>query len=272
MKSLSLTLLLSALASPALAQDLVPQTFRINDLKTNGDACPQGSTTINISEDKEAFTVNFSQFYVQKGPGAEPGDKRKFCRAVFDTEQDANWEYAVLAVNVRGFVQLDDKVVATQELQFGTRGIEYTAQKQFWGPTVEDYVHGEQIAFGNGRWSGCKPKAADRVKDFVVKSTASLTGGGKNASGLMTVDSIDGALVQSYELVWRQCGDKKAKFLATCQVTGNNGRTVFVKGMGRDESRANQKAYQHLQERCAKVGPNFGACDQSLAQCSVMKF
>jgi hypothetical protein len=272
MKNLLLLLIFGALTAPVMAQDLVPKTFLIKDLKTNGDACPQGSTTLNISEDKEAFTLNFSQFYVQKGPGAEPGDKRRFCRAVFDTEQDANWEYAVLAVNVRGFVQLDDKVTATQELQFGTRGIEYTAQKQFLGPIVEDYVYGEHIAIGNGRWSGCRPKAAERVKDFVVKSTADIRGGGKNATGLMTVDSIDGGLVQSYELVWRQCGDTKAKFLATCQVAGNNGRSVFVKGMGRDEARAYQKAYQHLQQRCEKVGPNFGSCDQAVAQCSVIKF
>ena len=273
MTRITFLMLASLILGPSLhAQDMVPQTFRIKDVKTNGDACPEGSTSINISEDKEAFTVAFSQFYVQKGPGAEPGDRRKFCRAVFDTEQDPNWEYAVLAVNVRGFVSIDPNVVATQQLAFGTRGVEYTAQKQFWGPTTEDYVHGESVAFGNGRWSGCKAKASDRVKDFVVRATADLKGGGRNAAGLLTVDTLDGALVQSFELVWRQCGDKKARYLATCQITGNNGRTIFVKGMGRSEALARQRANLHLAQRCDKVRNVFGPCEQSLAQCSVMQY
>lgn len=272
MKLKHLSLWLSLLSAPVFAQDMVPQTFRIKDIKTNGDACPQGTTSINISDDKEAFTVSFSEFYVQKGPGAEPGDKRKFCRAVFDTEQDPNWEYAILAVNARGFVSLDEKVVGSLDLAFGIKGLEYTSQKQFWGATVEDYVYGEQVAFNNGRWSGCRPKAVDRVKDLVIRATADVRGGGRNAAGLMTVDSVDGALVQSYELIWRQCGDKKARYLASCQVTGNNGRTIFVKGMGRTDAAARSKAYLHLAQRCDKVKDRFGACDQSVAQCSVMQY
>lgn len=273
MTRIKVLLLASLLSCPSLfAQDLVPQSFQIKDIRTSGDGCPAGSSSINISEDREAFTVSFSQFFVQKGPGTEPGDRRKFCRAVFDTEHDPNWEYAVLAVNVRGFVNLDPNVVGTQELAFGVRGAEYTAQKQFWGPTTEDYVHGESVAFGNGRWSGCKARASNRVKDFVVRATADLRGGGRNAAGLLTVDSVDGALVQSYELVWRQCGEKSLKFLATCQITGNNGRTIFVKGMGRSDAQARQKANLHLGQRCAKVRDVFGPCDQSLAQCSVMQY
>lgn len=270
MKLLALTLVFASTA--AAAQDMVPQTFRIKDLKTNGDACPQGSTSINISDDKEAFTVNFSEFYVQKGSGAAAGDKRKSCRAIFDTEQDANWEYAILAVNARGFVNLDANVVGTLDLNYGMKGVEYTSQKQFWGPVVEDYVFGDQVVLGNGRWSGCRPKAQNRVKDFVIRATAHIRGGGRNAEGLMTVDSADGALVQSYEVVWRQCGDKRQRFLATCQVSGNNGRTIFVKGMGRSDAAARAKAYLHLEQRCSKVRDQFGTCDQSVAQCSVTQY
>ncbi len=254
------------------AQDVTPQSFAIKNIQTNGDACPQGTTLVNISEDRQAFTLVFSQFLVQKGPGAEPGDKRRFCRAVFDTEQDPNWEFAIVAVNTRGFVNLDDKVVGTQEIQFGQRGGEFTVQKQFFGPTVEDYVNSDNVALANAKWSGCRAKAGERVKDFVIRATADLRGGGKNAAGLMTVDSIDGGLVQNYELVWRQCGDKKPKFLASCQVQGANGRSLAVKGLGRSEAQARAKALEHLAQRCAKVKDQFGLCDSSVAQCSVTNF
>ncbi len=257
---------------PSFAQDVVPQTFAIKNIQTNGDACPQGTTLVNISEDRQAFTLVFSQFVVQKGPGAEPGDKRKFCRAVFDTEQDPNWEFAIVGINTRGFVSLDDKVVGTQEIQFGPRGRDFTVQKQFFGPTSEDYVNSDVVALPNAKWSGCRSKAGEKLKDFVIRATADLRGGGRNAAGLMTVDTIDGGLVQDYELVWRQCGDKRAKFLASCQVQGLEGRSIAVKGMGRSEALARAKAEEHLTQRCARVKGQFGACDISVAQCSVSPF
>jgi hypothetical protein len=262
-----------ALADPlASAQEaLVPSIFRIKDIRANGDACRAGTTAVNVSEDREAFTVSFADFVAEKGPDAS-GERRRSCRLVFDTEQDANWEFAVLSVNMRGFVQLEAGVTARQETQFGTRGMETHNVREFLGPIEEDYVTSQSADINSVRWSGCRAKASERVRDFSVKATAVLRGGGAKASGLLTVDTIDGQLEQVYELMWRRCGDKAAKYVASCQLSGDRGNTLSVKGLGRNEDAAKAKALAHLAQRCANVKGRMGNCDQSLAQCSVTSF
>jgi len=268
-----LSLVLAGLVpDSAWAQDaVVPGSFRIKDIKSSGDACKPGSVSVNISDDKEAFTVSFSDFVAEKGPNSV-GDKRRACRLVFDTEQDANWEYGVLAMNMRGFVALDAGVTGRQEIQFGTKGGERDAAKEFIGPIEADYIHSQQLPLNSVRWTGCKPHAAERVREFAVKATAVLRGGGRNGAGLLTVDTIDGQLEQVYELLWRRCGDKKEKFVTTCQVSGAGGNSISVKGMGRDEQRAVAQAYKHLNQRCDLIKDRFGRCDASVAQCSTTKF
>jgi hypothetical protein len=268
-----LILTLSALASvSAIAQEaMVPSAFRIKDIKSSGDACRAGTVSVNVSDDREAFTVSFADFVAEKGPNAT-GERRRACRLVFDTEQDANWEYAVLSVNMRGFVQLEAGVTGRQETQFGTRGVETDNVREFVGPIEEDYVTSQSTNISSVRWSGCRANASDRVRDFVVKATAVLRGGGAKASGLLTVDTIDGQLEQVYELLWRRCGDKGPKFVASCQVTGNRGNTISVKGMGRNAEAAKAKALSRLAPRCVNVKGRMGKCDQSLAQCSVTSF
>lgn len=251
--------------------DLTPSSFRIKDIKSSGDACRPGTVAVNVSEDKEAFTVSFSDFVAEKGPDAV-NESRRACRLIFDTEQDANWEYAVLSVTMRGYAQLDAGVLGRQEIQFGTKGLEQDNAMEFNGPYAEDYVHSQQVPFNSIRWSGCKAKASDRVRDFVVKATAVVRGGGKKGTGLLTVDTIDGQLEQVYEIMWRRCGDKAAKFVVSCQVTGDNGNTIAVKGMGRNEAVAKGKAFAHLGQRCGKVKNRFGRCDQSMAQCTTTPF
>ena len=256
----------------ALAQDAVtPSSFRIKDIVSSGDACKPGTVSVNVSDDNEAFTVSFADFVAEKGPNAL-SENRRVCRLVFDTEQDANWEYAVLSVTMRGFAQLDAGVLGRQEIQFGSKGVERDNVMEWKGPFAEDYVHSEQVPFNSVRWTGCKANASQRVKDFVVKATAVVRGGGKNATGLLTVDSVDGQLEQVYEVLWRRCGDKLPKFVASCQAKDDKGNSIAVKGTGRNEAVAKAKAFTRLAQHCAKVKDRFGLCDQAVAQCSVTSF
>lgn len=262
--------LLTAFA--AMAQEAVtPSSFRIKDIKTTGDACKPGTVSVNVSDDKEAFTVSFADFVAEKGPNAA-NDNRRVCRLLFDTEQDANWEYAVLSVTMRGYAQLDAGVVGRQEIQFGPKGGEHDNAMEWIGPIAEDYIHAQQVPFNSVRWTGCKANAAERVRDFVVKATAIVRGGGKNATGLLTVDTADGQIEQVYEVLWRRCGDQQPTFVASCQATAAKGNSMVVKGMGRNEEAAKFKALAHLAQRCAKMKDRFGLCDQSAAQCSVTSF
>ncbi len=268
---LCLGLLITSSLSIAAAQDaaVVPSSFLIKNIRSMGDACRPGTVAVDISSDNEAFTVSFSDFIAEEGPDAVH-DNRRVCRLVFDTEQDANWEYAILGLTMRGFAQLDAGLTARQEIRFGTLGSEGEGVIRFKGPIAEDYLHAEQLPLQKIKWSGCRPKANDAVRDFAVNASAVIRGGGRNTrgSGLLTVDSIDGQLEQVYEVLWHRCGDQQPKYVANCFVQGNKQNTLTVKGMGRTAEAAQKKALGRLNQRCEKVKGLLGRCDQSVAQCS----
>src|SRR4051812_12485281 len=46
----------------------------------NGSGCPLGSADVTVSPDSKAFTVTYSQFTAQAGPGTKPTDFRKNCQ------------------------------------------------------------------------------------------------------------------------------------------------------------------------------------------------
>ncbi len=86
-----LFILLGFSSSLLWAQDAVPASFRILDVKTSGAACPPGSVALNVSSDQEAFTTTFSNFVAEIGPGIPATEKQKSCRLIFDTEHQGGW-------------------------------------------------------------------------------------------------------------------------------------------------------------------------------------
>gem|GEM_PF-984163 len=258
----------------AYAQDDAPNSFRINNIRSNGSGCPVGTVAVNISSDQQAFTLSFSEFTAEVSPTLGRALDRKTCMVVFDSEQDVGWEYAVLAVTYRGFAALESGVVGSQRLRFGLTGKKSDATMNLTGPFEADYVNTQEFGLGNMKWSGCQGNA-NKQKDFAIDATITLQASNNQSQGLFTVDTADGEIRQEYEVLWRKCqGPSQAgkKSLAICRLNangpGNSGiKSLLTKGQGKNENQALSKAKSQMTKKCSKSG-----CNANMAVCSVTGF
>ncbi|MCX6128176.1 MAG: DUF4360 domain-containing protein, partial [Proteobacteria bacterium] len=93
---------------------LVPaEPVTIKSIKVNGSGCPLGTVSQNISDDKTAFTLTFSEFVAETGPNTAPSLSRKNCVANLTLAVPAGWQYSIGSFYYRGFMDLDQGIRAT---------------------------------------------------------------------------------------------------------------------------------------------------------------
>lgn len=181
----------------------VPGYFTIRSIVHAGSGCPAGTVAQNISPDLEAFTLLFDSFYAEVGPGISAREKRKNCTINLSFDYPSGYQFALVDLQVRGFVSLERNLNGLQKTSFYYQGQAQTGSFElpFSGPTDEDYVSLATIPFSNQVWSPCNAKRALNVNTEVrIDNTRNRRG-----SGLMTVDSVDGVVTHLYGVAWRRC-------------------------------------------------------------------
>ncbi len=198
-------------SSVSFANILVPaEPVTIKSIKVNGTGCPLGTVAENISEDKQAFTLTFSEFIAETGPGLSPANSRKNCVVTATLKVPVGWQYSIGSFYYRGFMGLDEGIKATHSTSYFFEGQGRTGRfesvKQ--GPLSEDFVFTDKI----GLQSAVMPDTwSDRAKERALNINTSIRVANvdstlyPNAQGLITNDSIDGELKQVFGLTWRRC-------------------------------------------------------------------
>lgn len=186
-----------------LERDDVPGYFTINSIVHAGSGCPAGTVAENISPDLKAFTLLFDSFYAEVGPGVSAREKRKNCTINLSFDYPAGFQFALVDLQVRGFVSLERGLTGLQKTSFYYQGQAQTGSFElpFSGPADQDYISLATIPFSNQVWSPCNANRALNVNTEVrIDNTRNRSG-----SGLMTVDSVDGVVTHLYGIAWRRC-------------------------------------------------------------------
>ena len=243
-----------------------PNFFAISSIDAFGPGCPAGSVVTNISDDKEAFTVVFSDFLVEL-TGNEQRIDRQACRLRLNLEYDSGWEYSVLGVAVRGYAALDEGVRATQTISLGNRRGGF--KETFVGPMYEDYVRSEEFDLKRLNWSGCRR----RNNDLELNTSIGLRSRDSSATGLFTVDSIDGEAEQIFELIWRPCGKRQKKKSVVCSIDLDKrmGKLASL-ALGQNEKQARERAEEKARDRCRRFSKNKASCDKVKLKCRSKNF
>src|SRR5687768_9576804 len=97
MQSLRLLAVIACLsAGSAFAQTAPdPDQVYIQRLTYAGPGCPSGSVAHNLAPDAKAFTVLFSDFLAEVGPGIPSGQNKTSCRVTVDLRFPNGWSYSV---------------------------------------------------------------------------------------------------------------------------------------------------------------------------------
>lgn len=193
------------LSSVASAQ-VNPGQVYIEGLTYNGSGCPLGTVAENLSSDRQAFTLTFSDYFAEAGPYAGPRDGRKNCQVTLDLKVPQGFQFSIATFDYRGFVDLDRGIQARQSASYYFQGQGGTGRfgTTMKGPLVEDYTFRDTIGLASVVWSPCGESRALNINTSVSVSNRNRRQY-PDAQGLITNDSIDGAITHKYGLVWRRC-------------------------------------------------------------------
>ncbi|WP_141735502.1 DUF4360 domain-containing protein [Oligoflexus tunisiensis] len=198
-------------SSVSFADILVPaEPVTIKSIKVNGSGCPLGTVAQNISDDKQAFTLTFSEFVAETGPGMSPTASRKNCVVTATLKVPVGWQYSIGSFYYRGFMGLDEGIRATHTTSyfFEGQGKTGTFSADKYGPLSEDFVYTDKIGLNSAimpdTWSDCAKERALNINTSIRVSNINSRKY-PNAQGLITNDSIDGEITQVFGLTWRRC-------------------------------------------------------------------
>ena len=193
--------LVALVASTARAESPDPGLVNVNSISYAGTGCPAGSVAGNISEDARAFTVLFDAYTAEAGPGLALREGRKACVLNIDLHIPQGWQYSILTVDTRGFLNLERGTSAFQQNKYYFQGDlrSSTKRSDFYGPLVKDYTVRDLIGIESLVWSPCGVNRSLNV----ATSAGVMANSGRRA--LATVDSIDGEFKLIYGINWRHC-------------------------------------------------------------------
>ncbi|MCX6130376.1 MAG: DUF4360 domain-containing protein [Proteobacteria bacterium] len=180
--------------------------LRIVSLDYSGSGCPMGTVVSNISPDSQAFTFSFSAFSAEIGPGLELAKASKICSLILTVEHSPHWTFAPLDTFFRGFQSLGQGAEADLLGYINSKnspqsGLDFN--EKFLGPSEGDFVLANHYQPKTEDWSPCHGKGPYKI--FLETRLNLSDPAGLGASGLITVDTVDGALQQTMQLQWKPC-------------------------------------------------------------------
>ena len=196
------------MSGQSFANDEVPSYVKINSIAAAGTGCPLGTIAKNVSSDKKAFTMTFSDYIAEVYDGSLPADSRRNCTLTVDLDFPEGWSYSVVNFDYRGYVYLDEKVNAIAKAQYYFQSQEQNAEfvSRLTGETDRDYHFRDSLGLDAVIWS---PDCDGASRPLNLQTQIRVNNNrNKNGEGFITVDSIDGEFSQSYGLVWKKCPTK----------------------------------------------------------------
>lgn len=179
-----------------------PRHVYVRSMSFGGSGCPAGSVAQNFSDDYGNIRFMFDEFVAELGPGISRRENRKNCQINIDLDYPQGWSYAISEGNFRGYVSLDQGVRSTITTSYYFQGQRERASLRsvFRGEIDDDYEMSDRLGISALVWSPC-----GAGRSLNVNTQVRIYSRSRNASGLMTLDSIDGGSSHTYGIKWRRC-------------------------------------------------------------------
>ncbi|RXW14005.1 hypothetical protein EST38_g11851 [Candolleomyces aberdarensis] len=200
-----LPLALAISAIPAFANPIaaraVPAGFSITSISPSGTGCPPSSVFYVLNAGGTAFSIIFSEFSAEAGPGASAGSDTKTCTLNLGVNIPAGYRFTLEAVDSRAFYHLDSQVKASREFAYSFSGSTGTGttSSEVSGPLQGDFAHTD--AFDDAGPSPCGGSTTlNLVSKISVDNTANTSG-----MGFVAIDAMDSNAALDTRFRWEAC-------------------------------------------------------------------
>jgi hypothetical protein len=197
----------TALAAPAdlVAPAAAPATGVTVQLVTvNGSGCPAGSVAVAQAPDNTAFTVTYSGYTAQTGPGISALELRKNCQLSLLISVPQGFTYAINSADYRGFAYLAKGASAVENANYYFQGSAATVSSPHTivGPYNNDWQFTDTTATADLVFAPC---GVDR--NFNINTSLRVARGTSSASSsnFITMDSTDYSSTTIYHFSWKSC-------------------------------------------------------------------
>ena len=182
----------------------------LTGVEYQGSGCPQGRVSVVMTPNGSAFSVLYDAFDLRVDNNITASQAN--CRVVLHIRKPKKTGIRVDEAEFRGFVGIDSGVTAAQKVKVmvgpnhGHQKLSAEYGTQIWqGPMAENYL------LKAVRPINKKPPVLDCVPakentDIIIESQIQLSGGGAGRFGQLTVDSVDGLVMQKFNVTWVSCG------------------------------------------------------------------
>lgn len=135
----------------------------IDKITYGGSGCPTDSRSVSgdISDDGEAFTLVFSDFFVEVNEDSTRSDLRKNCVLNVSIKVPQGWQYSTFKVAYDIHLDLDTNVSAEQKTEYyfmGNGGEDHRValnETTFEGQVNDSYIIEDKVQLESIEWSPC---------------------------------------------------------------------------------------------------------------------
>ncbi|KIA61803.1 DUF4360 domain-containing protein [Nocardia vulneris] len=181
-----------------------PDKIVIDVVTVNGTGCPKDTAAVAVSPDNTAFTVTYSAYTAQVGPGAGPTDFRKNCQLNLKVHVPQGFTYGIAQADYRGFASLQKGATALERARYYFQGNSPTdfVDHTFKGPFSDDWQKTDTTEVGAIVYLPC-----GETRNFNINTQLRVDAGNSDPkkTSFITMDSTDGAINTTYHFAWKVC-------------------------------------------------------------------
>ncbi|MET7418916.1 DUF4360 domain-containing protein [Dactylosporangium sp. NPDC005555] len=198
-------MLLSSLAAPVAPTSPPPNEVSISVATANGSGCPDGTAAVDVSLDRRAFTITYSQYMAQVGVGTKPTDFRKNCQIALQVHIPNGFTYAIAEADYRGYASLAAGATGTAVASYYFQGNSQTARAThpFRGPLEDNWQTKDTVGVAALVFQPCGEQ-----RNLNINTELRVNAGRSNpkkTTSFMAMDSTDGSFSTVYNLAWKRC-------------------------------------------------------------------
>jgi hypothetical protein len=195
--------LASIIPSNTVEASDVPDYITIDVVTVNGSGCPAGTAAVASADDRTAFTVTYSQYLAQAGAGTSPTDFRKNCQLNLRVSYPQGFTFGIAQADYRGFAHLQHGATGTEKGNYYFQGMSQNASRThtFYGPHSDSWQATDKSEVSAIVYAPCGERRHLNINTELRVNT----GGSKNATSFMTMDSTDGGVSTKYHFSWKRC-------------------------------------------------------------------
>ena len=200
------THIFSASVLALVAQSAFADQTYIMNLNFAGSGCSPADSSASLYDTNsdglpDQFSIYFSTYVAQQGPGLTLAERRKNCNVGVQLHLPQGYQFSIANVRYIGYADLPAGVLgrqkSTYEFPFFSNSV--TLQSVLPGPYTGGYERTDNLGISSVVWSPCGLNTPLNIRTQVALEGASLP------RAALTTDQIDGRVRQVYGLVWRAC-------------------------------------------------------------------